>query len=250
MYGSVTPNRKHKMVFVDFSNPYLARYLASGRYAWTHFGILQDVALNGVPRLVAQAHQYEGNRAKTEGLDPRPLAATVDIDEVILSNIHMNVCEIPGVDGQNPVVFHAADYFIAPNGKPWPRNDLRLNPLLPGARLFLETLRAHNIEIFFITGRLESIRDETIENFKYVGLMNGSLLDEAALARGPDSRLLMCPDGDSPGPGESIRPFKESCRKTINMKYHIVLNIGDQVSDLGNYGDVQIHTVHPFYVTP
>jgi predicted secreted acid phosphatase len=46
-----------------------------------------------------------------------------------------------------------------------------------------------------------------------------------------------------------VRPFKEGRRKKIQETHRIVMNIGDQVSDLGLYGDVQVHCPQPFYFT-
>jgi predicted secreted acid phosphatase len=249
---STIPGRRHKMVFVDFSNPYLRFYLSAG-YGEAHRRHLDNVRAC-LPGWAATARLSEAKEAAAAGRPPRPLAATLDIDEVLLSNIHMNVFQAPaGEQGAEAVDFHAADYFTAPNGKPWPRDDLRLNPLLPGARELLEALRDQDIRVFFITGRLESIRDETVENFEYVGLAGadapaGALYRREALmsAAGP---LFMCPDAESPRPGESVRPYKESRRRAIEATHRIIVNVGDQVSDLGLYGDAQVHVPHPFYYT-
>ena len=59
----------------------------------------------------------------------------------------------------------------------------------------------------------------------------------------------MCPDAEYPPPGQTVRPYKESRRRVIEASHRIVVNIGDQVSNLGLYGDVQVHVPHPFYYT-
>jgi predicted secreted acid phosphatase len=237
------------MVFVDFSNPYLRNYLANG-YGEAHRRHLDNIRA-ALPDWIADARRREAKVAFAEGRAPRLLAATLDIDEVIFSNIHMNVfAAAAGEQGPEAIDFHAADYYTAPDGKPWPRDDLRLNPLLPGARKLLDCLRDHKVRIFFITGRLESIRDETVENFEFVGLAGdvttGALFERAALLN-PAGPLLMCPDAEYPQPGQSVRPYKESRRRAIEATHRIVVNVGDQVSDLGLYGDVQVHVPHPFY---
>lgn len=247
---SAIPGRKHKMVYVDFSNPYLRDYIRG--FCESHRRHLDGVRAR-LPGWVADARRREEQEAAAEGRAPRPLAATLDVDEVILANIHMNSFTAPaGVQGPDPVDFHAADYYLAPDGKPWPRDDLRLNPLLPGARELIEALRALEVRVYMITGRLESIREETVENFAYVGLAantDDALFRLDAIAR-PGGPLIMCPDAEYPPPGATVRPYKESRRRAIEATHRVVLNVGDQVSDLGLYGDVQVHCPHPFYWCP
>ena len=232
---------------VDFGNPYLRDYVRG--FCDAHRRHLHGVQ-SRLAGWVSDSRQREALAAAAGRRAPRPLAATLDIDEVILSNIHMNVFRAPaGVQGPNPIDFHAADYFLAPDGRPWPRDDLRLNPLLPGARDLLETLRDLGVRVYMITGRLESIRDETVENLVFVGLAantEDALFRPDDIAR-PGGSLIMCPDAEHPPPGESVRPYKESRRRAIEATHRIVLNVGDQVSDLGLYGDVQVLCPHPFY---
>jgi len=219
------------MVFVDFSNPYLRRYLERA-YLSEHEANLDKVRLT-VPRCIADGKG-----------DPRPLAAVMDIDEVVLANIHMNVDRESG--------FFACDYYRAPDGRPWPRDDTRLNPLLPGAKKLLEAFKSHDVTIFFITGRAESLRAETVENFEYVGLAGPpgrALFATEQLLDAACGQLAMCPDAQLPATGKSIRPFKEARRAEIASSYRIIMNVGDQASDLGNYGDMQILLMHPFYRT-
>jgi predicted secreted acid phosphatase len=247
---STIKDRKHKDMKVDFSNPYLRAYIQG--FCDSHRRYLDGIR-DRLAGWVADSRRREDLDAATEGRAPRPLAATLDIDEVILSNIHMNSFEAPaGVQGSEPIDFHAADHFLAPDGKPWPRDDLRLNPLLPGARELLEELRALEVRIYMITGRLESIRDETVENFVYVGLAaetDGALFRQDDLSRA-DGPLIMCPDAEYPPPGESVRPYKESRRRAIEETHRITFNIGDQISDLGIHGDAQVHCPQPFYWCP
>ena len=253
------------MVYVDFGNPYLRDYLKG--FCEAHRRHL-DNTRERLKGWTALARAAEAKESAAEGRAPRPLAAVFDVDEVVLANIHMNVFQAPaGVQGPAAIDFHACDYYLAPDGRPWPRDDLRLNPLLPGARELLEACRELNLEVYFLTGRLESIRDETVENFVFVGLAGnpprglagdpprglasegaGALFTKESIAA-PGGRLIMCPDAEYPPPGQTVRPFKEGRRKKIQETHRIVMNIGDQVSDLGLYGDVQVHCPQPFYFT-
>jgi predicted secreted acid phosphatase len=236
------------MALVDFSNPYLRDHLASGCYCEAHRRRLDDIRV----RLPGWAADVRACEAGGPGA-PRPLAAVLDIDEVILCNIHANSFQAPaGAQGPEPIDFHAGDYFLGPDGERWPREELRLGPALPGARELLEELRRLDIAIFLVTGRLESIRDETVENLVRVGLAGegaAAPIPLDAIAR-PGGRLVMCPDAERPTPGASIRPWKEGRRAAIEGTHRIIINVGDQASDLGFYGDVQIHCPHPFYHTP
>jgi predicted secreted acid phosphatase len=233
------------MVFVDFSNPFLRRFLTDG-YVKHHRQQLDGIRAQ-LPSWIAQANAAEA----ASGLPRRPLAVVLDIDEVILSNIHMNSFQAEaGEQGPESVDFHACDYYAAPDGRPWPRDDLRLNPLLAGARELLEAIRDHGVAVYLITGRLNAIREETVENFVFVGLAGSGanfVFDEAKM-RSPDARTLIMLDEPLPA-GASVRPFKEGQRKLIDATHRIVLNVGDQVSDMGLYGDVQVRTAHPFYYT-
>ncbi|MFA6165794.1 MAG: HAD family acid phosphatase [Gemmatimonadaceae bacterium] len=234
------------MVFVDCSNPYTRDYIAG--YAAAHEAHLDRVRAQ-VRDWVADSHRREQEACERERRSRRPYAAVFDIDEVVLCNIHMN--RYAGVQNGAAVDFHAADHFAAPDGLPWPRADCRLNPLLPGARELLAECLRQGLRVFFVTGRVESIRDETIENFRWVGLTD--LFDADKLARGGsngETSLHMCPDAEKPAAGESIRPFKEARRRAIEQTHRIVFNIGDQISDLGLHGDVQVHAPHIFYWTP
>jgi predicted secreted acid phosphatase len=223
------------MVFVDFADPSLRRLLVGGEYLAGH-----EEALGWITASIGGWTKRKGGR---EGC---PLAAAVDIDEVVLSNIHMNSCPVPG-DG----VFHACDYFLAPDGRPWPRDDLRLNPLLPGARRLITELRRLGVAVFFVTGRLESLRSETVENFVHVGLAGESeedLLSPGDLACPPSPRgragagMFMRPGEDTP-----VQPYKEQCRERISRTHRIILNVGDQESDMGRFAENQVLVPNPFY---
>lgn len=245
--AATAPGRRHKTVAVDFSNEFLRYYLREV-HCRAHRERL-DAARARVAEWAARSRAAEAARAvgvSADGL-ARPLAAVFDIDEVVLANIHANEDTASG--------FHAADYFEAPGGGPWPRGDSRYNPLMPGVRELFEELARHGVAIFFVTGRLESVRAETVANFVHVGLAcEGPRKTEkegnppftaAELAEGAGP-LLLCADGEYPPLGESVRPYKERRRRKIEATHRIMLNVGDQASDLGS-GDVQLLLPHPFY---
>lgn len=242
------------MVFTDLSNPFLRHYLVH-RFRQYHVERLRSICGN-LKEWAAQARRDEEKRCASAQqraeAQQRPLAVVLDIDEVLLCNFHMNSwVESPGANAP-PAEFHAADYFSGPDGRPWPRGS-RLNPALPGVVPLLGEIRRLKLEMFLVTGRLESIRNETVENFEHLGMADAqgqSFFRSGDLATPAAGRLHMCPDAEEPKPGESIRPFKESRRREIERTHRIVANIGDQVSDLGLHGDVQVHLPHPFYFTP
>jgi phosphoglycolate phosphatase-like HAD superfamily hydrolase len=239
--------RLHRYPLVPWDNPYLRDYVRG--YGEAHRRQLAGVRAR-LPAWVAGAAGREAAEARAEGRAPRPPAAVLDIDEVVLCNIHMGEFHAPaGAQGPEPVDFYAADYFAAPDGTPWPRGSL-INPLLPGARELIEALQGLGARVFFVTGRLESVRGETVENFERVGLAGaGAPFARDELLR-PGGALYMCPDAEYPALGTSVRPYKESRRRAIEETYRIAVNVGDQISDLGLYGDAQVHVPQPFYWIP
>lgn len=226
------------MVAVDFANPFLREFFAE----WlAHHGPRLQCVQDSLPEWIGRSAELERAAAAAAGRPPRGLALTLDIDEVLLCNISENGYRDPaaGVD------FHVADALD------WPR-DLHLNPPLPGAQNLIAAAHALGLAVFFVSGRLEGIRGETIRNFELAGFSDPRGI------RGPrpadlwraDGPLHLCPDADDPPPGASIRPVKERHRREIENTHRIIANVGDQVSDLGLYGDVQIFLPHPFYFTP
>ena len=225
------------------SNPYYRDFFPK----WL---ALHEKRLNRIrsllPGIAAAARAAEAGAAEAAGREARPLGAVFDIDEILLCNIHLNGYSAPaGVQGPDPIDFHAADFFVDPaTKKKWGRDD-PCNPPLPGAVALLRAVADLGIKIFFITGRLEHLREETVSNFERVGI---DIPPEALRARGADEILTLCPPEKDPRPGESIRPYKEGRRKQIEKTHRIVINVGDQVSDLGLHGDNHFLLGHPFYM--
>ncbi len=235
---------KQKMVVVDFSNPFLRDYFP--KWLANHQAQLDRVRAE-LPKWAEEAREQEAAEAKRENRSARPLVVVFDIDEVLLCNTHLNGYRSPaGASAQGASIdFHAADFFVdSATGEKWGRNDPG-DPPLPGAVALLEQVAALKLKPYFITGRLESIRDITKEDFRRAGF-HGEGMPLVSL---DEDTLIMVPDGEYPKPGESIRPFKEGKRAEINETHRIVMNIGDQASDLGLYGDRQVYLPHPFYTT-
>lgn len=236
------------MVYVDPSNPFLRDYFP--KWLRNHEAALNFIR-SQLPSWAEATRQSEAEAARLEGRKARPLAVVFDIDEVLLCNIHLNGFQAPaGVQGPDPIDFHIADFFVdRATGKTWVRDDPG-DPPLPGANALLAETVVLGLRPFFVTGRLESIRDITVEDFRRAGFTRSDLTPDAPLAAN-DLRdtLVMCPDGEHPPPTESIRPWKEGRRAVIEKDYRIALNVGDQVSDLGLHGDRQFYLPHPFYTT-
>lgn len=227
------------MVLVDFGNPFLREFFLDwlGHHAWRMGRIQAEL-----PEWIDRSAELERAAATAKGCPARPLAMTIDIDEILLCNMSENGYHDPdaGID------FHVADAFS------WPRDSL-LNPPLPGAQALIECAHKLGLAVFFVSGRLERIRGETIRNFEAAGFsdprgVRGPRPADLWLAAG--GPLCLCPDAADPPPGASIRAVKEHHRRSIEASHRIVANIGDQASDLGRYGDMQIFLPHPFYFTP
>ena len=96
----------------------------------------------------------------------------------------------------------------------------------------------NHVATFIITGRPETLQKTTEQNFKNDGYKNWTY-------------LYMSPVNPVTKP-HSIVPFKTAMRKKITQAgYDIVLNVGDQYSDLsGGYADKDVKLPNPFYYVP
>jgi predicted secreted acid phosphatase len=126
---------------------------------------------------------------------------------------------------------------FARSAQPWTLHFLSAEaPAVPHMRELLLELRKRGYRIFFITGRWERFRDATAENLRKVGIERYE-------------RIIMLPDGKKVS---SMIPFKSSSRRAlIREGCDIILNIGDQESDLaGGYSRKCIKLPNPMYYTP
>ena len=96
--------------------------------------------------------------------------------------------------------------------------------------------KAHRIAVFFVTGRFEEERDVTMNNLKKAGYTqpDGLTLRTSKYRKSPAAT------------------YKIAVRKHItNEGYKILLNIGDQKSDLrGGYADKTFKLPNPYYLIP
>jgi predicted secreted acid phosphatase len=92
------------------------------------------------------------------------------------------------------------------------------------------------VAVFFITGRPEGLRDGTVTQLKKDGLDKYKT-------------LYLRPNDDT---SSSVVPYKSGTRKAIEKKgYKILVNIGDQKSDLSGGFSVKTFKVpNPMYTTP
>jgi acid phosphatase len=149
------------------------------------------------------------------------LALVLDIDETSLSNWDAEKADDFG--------------YISSDWDAWV--DRKDAPAIAGTlRVYNEAI-SRGVAVFFITGRKESQRDATADNLKAAGYK-----DWAGLAlRGPHPK------------GETTTQYKSAERKKIvDAGYRIILNIGDQMSDLNGQpqADYSVKLPNPFYYIP
>lgn len=145
------------------------------------------------------------------------LAVVFDIDETLLSNWPF---------------LQQFDYsFALPLVNRW-LNEGRSLPLDPTLALYQEAV-ALRVPVFLITGRHPEVRPATVANLKRYGVTQ-------------IQGLYLRPAGDT---NTSVVPFKSGARQAItDQGYRIILNIGDQWSDLeGGFAERAFKLPNPFY---
>jgi hypothetical protein len=159
-------------------------------------------------------------------------AVVLDIDETSLSNW-------PNIDADD---FGFMERGACPLKPKFPcgftawierGSALRIGPTLD----FFNAVRAKQVAVFFVTGRLESQREVTIRNLKRAGFKDWT-------------GLMTLPDSEH---GKPIMPFKSEERAKIEDRKHytIIANIGDQRSDLeGGRAECTFKVPNPFYFIP
>ena len=105
--------------------------------------------------------------------------------------------------------------------------------IAPTLQLFNHARKKH-VAVFFITGRHKAEMLATKANLLSVGY-NGW------------TDLLMVPDDQHP----PVEQFKAAQRQLISQHYHIIINVGDQESDLiGGWADATFKLPNPYYFIP
>ena len=163
------------------------------------------------------AKRIAQNKAKAT---PVQLAIVLDIDETSLSNYPSMLKESFGGD------MHLLDEL-----------DLKAeDPAIKSTLDLYQYAINHGVKVFFITGRHEWLRAATVKNLKQQGYHGWK-------------HLFMKPNRAH---FKQVRYFKAPIRCAIeNQHYDIVLNIGDQFSDLqGGCADLAIKLPDPFYYLP
>ncbi len=170
----------------------------------------------------AQAAQPARNTLERylRGTTPQNFAIVFDIDETLLSNWPY---------------LRATDFAINPRTfAEWTRRE-RAIALQPTREIYARA-HAYQIPIFLITGRDEALRSATIRDLEEAGFWGWS-------------GLFMRPPGYT---DPSIVPLKSGVRKMLTERgYNIILNLGDQESDLdGGYARQPVKLPNPFYFIP
>jgi acid phosphatase len=149
------------------------------------------------------------------------LALVLDIDETALSNWDEEKQDDFG--------------YIVQDWNNWV--DEKKAPAISGTlRLYDEALK-HGVSVFFITGRSKAQEAVTSDNLKVAGYADWTGL---ALR------------GSHP-PRQTVVEYKSGERKKIvDAGYHIILNVGDQLSDLEGSPQAErsIKLPNPFYYIP
>ncbi|MGD7653828.1 MAG: HAD family acid phosphatase [Verrucomicrobiales bacterium] len=178
------------------------RYAGSGRY---------EADLAAVSRA---AQKWISRRARQGGGN---LAVVLDIDETVLSNLeHMR---------ENDWGYHPGRWDA------WMKQADA--PALDPVRGIYQCARKHDVAVFFITGRSESVRSATVRNLKAAGM-------------GDYGGLILRADGS----GRSAAVIKAEQRRRLSERgFTIIASIGDQQSDLdGGYAERVFKLPNPFYL--
>ena len=151
---------------------------------------------------------------------PKKLAAVFDIDETSLSNYNdMLYLNFGGTDEESDALENKGH-----------------DPAIPSTLALYTYAENHGVTIFMVTGRREWMYKSTADNLNKVGYTGYTA-------------LYMKPNNYNQ---PSVIPYKSSVRKQIvNMGYDIVLDIGDQHSDLaGGSTDATFKVPNPYYLIP
>lgn len=170
-----------------------------------------------IHRVVNQAIAYLQKRLTDPAFLNQKPAIVLDIDETSISN-YPNMVKL-GFGG-------TMDEIRENETK---GNDPAIAPTLKLYRFAKE----HKIAVFFVTGRHEFERTATISNLEKEGYSNW------------DGLILRSKDYE----GKPAADFKTAMRKHIeDQGHHIVLNMGDQLSDLrGEHADKVYKLPNPYY---
>lgn len=110
------------------------------------------------------------------------------------------------------------------------------DPLVPHIQSLYQTALSHHLKIFMITAGCQSVISAEAHNLREDGITGWQ-----AIYAKPDA---VCHD-----PALTSEAFKTAKRKSLEQQgYDIVLSIGDQATDLGEYCDKGFKLPNPMYV--
>ncbi|HMF54065.1 MAG TPA: HAD family acid phosphatase [Edaphobacter sp.] len=150
------------------------------------------------------------------------LAMVLDIDETSMSGF----CEL-----------RREDYgFLLASFNKWVVTPEAAVPI-PGTLRLCDKARAAGLEVFFITGRRDELRDATEKNLTLAGYKGWKGL---ALRNGPQKTMA------------TVEYKSEERKKIVDAGYRIVMSVGDQWSDLNgtSKAEISVKLPNPFYYLP
>ncbi len=177
-----------------------------------------------IEKIITKAKDYIYNRTKGLKEEERSkLAVVFDIDETSLSNLE-----------------YEYQYDFGFNYETWIEwvKQAKAQPIKPTLELY-KYIKSLNIKTFFITGR-NQLNDNLNEDPTIINLKKaGYYLWEKVYFKPTNVKV-------------STIEYKTNCRKDIESKgYKIILNIGDQYSDLeGGYSEAVFKLPNPMYYIP
>jgi len=195
----------------DYKNA-IIQYHESGQYE-------KDVAVVADRAKVDLAKRIAANKASQH---PQKLAMVLDIDETSLSNYSDR--KVLAFGGTKPMILSAEAEA----------HDVTIMPTL---KLY-QYAEKNGVTVFFVTGRQELYRKQTIKNLVDAGYSSVSHSIKACQNEAVNGHCtLYFRSGTYLNTGAI--PFKTAMRRKIEAAgYKIVINIGDQESDLkGGYSE-------------
>ncbi len=171
---------------------------------------------------ITRADRYIQHRAEANAQQAKPqkLAIVLDIDETSLSYY-------------NYIVAHDFTY----NKKVW-EHELQTTdaPAIKPMLSLYHDAQQHDVAVFFVTGRTQSMQKATERNLKSAGYQNWA-------------ELYLKPNNYKQ---PSAIPYKAQARADITKKgYTIIASLGDQKSDLiGGYAEKTFKLPNPYYYIP
>lgn len=168
-------------------------------------------------QVVESAKAYlQENSKRHRGSNP---AIVLDIDETSISNL--------------PYLLEADFGYTPGPWQAWVQGDRA--KAFPATLEFYQWARSQGISVFFITARPETDREATLKLLERTGFSD-------------ISGLYLKPVDDK----ASSAVYKAGQRRKIIEKgHHIVVNLGDQWTDLdGGYSEAEFKLPNPFYFVP